>query len=198
MIKPKRISLIRHAESHANVGLKTSKPAEIQLTDKGQQQARELAESIYEMPDIVITSPFVRTLQTAKPLLDKFPQVKHEQWPIYEFNYLSLQRCNNTAMEQRIPWATEYWERCNPDYCDGDGAESFSQFIDRTRDTLNKLRQRPENRIIVFSHMLFISALNWGKQRDFSGKVSSADMQDFKWYLFEKTVANCEIISYSI
>jgi broad specificity phosphatase PhoE len=198
MINGKKISLIRHAESHANVGLKTSEPAEIELTDKGHQQAQELAESIHEMPDIVITSPFVRTLQTAKPLLDKFLQVKHEQWPIYEFNYLSLLRCHNTNMEHRIPWATEYWEKCDPDYCDGDGAESFGQFIERIRDAINKLRQRQENRIIVFSHMLFISALNWGKQRNLSGKISSADMQDFKQYLFENSVTNCQIVLYSL
>jgi broad specificity phosphatase PhoE len=198
MINTKTISLIRHAESHANIGLKTSKPAEIQLTDKGHQQARELADSIHEVPDIVITSPFIRTLQTAKPLLEKFPQVKHEQWPIYEFTYLSPIRCHNTTMEQRIPWATEYWQQCDPDYCDGDGAESFSHFIERTRDALNKFEQRQEKKIIAFSHMLFISALNWNKQRSISKKIASDDMQNFKQYLFEKSVANCQIVPYSL
>ena len=43
----RRISLIRHAESCANVGLKTSKPAEIRLTYVGQQQARELDDLLW-------------------------------------------------------------------------------------------------------------------------------------------------------
>ena len=70
--KEKQILLIRHAESCANVGLKTSTPAEIPLTENGHEQARELAERIIEVPEIIITSPFIRTLQTAEPLLKKF------------------------------------------------------------------------------------------------------------------------------
>ncbi len=190
----KRIWLVRHAESCANVGLKTSRPAEIQLTDTGRQQAKILADSISEMPDLVITSPYLRTFHTAKPLLEKFPQANHEQWPIYEFNYLSSLKCDLTTMQDRIPLAAEYWEKCDPDYCDGDGAESFCQFMERVRQAMMKFRQRPENNIIAFSHMLFISAVNWSNQRAFSGKTSSPDMKDFMQYLFENSVENCQMI----
>ena len=196
MENDKRIFLVRHAESCANVGLKTSKPTQIQLTDTGRRQANQLADSISQMPDLVITSPYVRTFHTAKPLLDKFPQANHEQWPIYEFTYLSPVKCDQTTMEDRIPLAAEYWEKCDPDYCDGDGAESFRQFMERVQQAMMKLRQRPENSIMAFSHMLFISAVNWAKQRAFSEKISSADMKDFMQYLFANSIKNCQIISY--
>lgn len=194
MSHSKQILFVRHAESHANVGLKTSNPAKIELTENGFHQARQLADSIQDAPDLIVTSPFVRTYQTAAPLLEKFPHVEHQQWPIHEFTYLSPLRCHLTTMEQRIPLATAYWDRCDPQYRDGDGAESFSDFIRRTQQTLARLSQRPEGRILLFSHMLFISALNWLQTRPLSANQINQDMQAFRQYLFQNSIQNCQIV----
>ena len=99
-------------------------------------------------------------------------------------------------MEERVPWATEYWQKCDPDYCDGDGSESFSQFIERMRGALNDFEDREERKIIAFSHMLFIKALKWSKHKQLLGKVTHDDMKDFKQYLLKKTVTNCEVVPY--
>ena len=189
----KTIRLIRHAESVANVGKKTASPETVGLTDTGREQARELACKIAEQPDLIITSPFIRTLQTAEPLLDKFPDAKQEQWPIQEFTYLSPDKCNDTSMEDRIPLAMEYWERNDPHYCDGDRAESFAFFVYRVADFKNKIQNRAERNIIVFSHYQFIAACKWMNADN--PKMTSGDaMADFRQYLFSHNLKNAEII----
>lgn len=198
MTAEKEIYLIRHAESHANVGVKTADPAGVRLTKQGHQQAVRLAENFEHKPDLIITSPYIRTLQTAQPLLKKYPSVQHEQWPVYEFTYLCPKRCDNTTMEQRIPWATEYWQKCDPHYQDGDGSESFGLFVKRATKTLEKLHQIEHKRIVIFSHMLFISSLNWLKQKAPNYAMTPEAMLDFREYLFENSVGNCQIIYYQL
>jgi probable phosphoglycerate mutase len=85
----KTIWFIRHAESEANAGLAKTYPDTIPLTLKGFTQARLLAEPIATEPDLIITSPYLRTQQTAQPLADKYPLVPTERWPKHEFNFLS-------------------------------------------------------------------------------------------------------------
>jgi broad specificity phosphatase PhoE len=189
----KTIWLIRHAESTANVGKKTATPETIGLTDTGREQANRLADYISDEPDLIVTSPFIRTLHTAKPLLTKYPRTKHEQWPIQEFTYLSPEKCNNTTMEDRIPMAMEYWERNDPHYCDGDGAESFNSFIGRVIEFKEKLKGRPEKYIIVFSHYQFIAAFDWINGNNQNMNTTEA-MAEFRQRLFSHKLDNTGIL----
>lgn len=182
--------LIRHAESTANVGKKTFYPETIELTETGKMQAKEIAEKITDKPDLVVTSPFIRTLRTAEPLLSKFPETKHEQWQVQEFTYISPLKCHNTTMEDRIPLAMEYWEKNDPYYEDGKGAESFASFITRVADCKAMIKNRPENYIIVFSHYQFIAAFNWLKD---TSRITKELMGEFRQYLFNCQIANASI-----
>ena len=88
----KLVRLIRHAESAANAGLATTAPDSIPLTEKGQLQARAIADSITSAPDLIISSPFERAIATALPTTERFPHVPFETWPVEEFTYLSPNR----------------------------------------------------------------------------------------------------------
>ena len=66
----KKIWLIRHGESIANAGEPTQDHAAIPLSEKGLQQAQELALAIPSAPDLIVTSPFLRAQQTAGPYGD--------------------------------------------------------------------------------------------------------------------------------
>src|SRR5690348_4865955 len=59
------IWFIRHGESEGNVGVRTIDPASIQLTTKGQEQARQVAQAFHEAPALIVTSPYMRAKQTA-------------------------------------------------------------------------------------------------------------------------------------
>src|SRR5262245_50607839 len=85
----KNVWLIRHAESEGNAGLVTSQPDTIPLTKKGIEQALRLADSFTRAPALIVTSPFIRTLQSAEPTIGRFPAVRQEQWQVQEFTHLS-------------------------------------------------------------------------------------------------------------
>lgn len=106
----KVVRLIRHAESAANAGLATTAPDSIQLTEKGQLQARAFADSITSAPDLIISSPFERAIATALPTAERFPNVLFELWPVEEFTYLSPNRFAGTTQADRKPHAESYWK----------------------------------------------------------------------------------------
>jgi broad specificity phosphatase PhoE len=192
----KRIVLIRHAESTANVGCKTSMPRDIELSAFGHEQALALVSGIQDKPDLIVTSAYIRTLQTASPLINRFPDTLHEQWPIHEFTYLSPIRCQDTTTEQRIPLAMEYWNRCDPDYRDGDGAESFADFMVRVRSAKDRIKQRTERCMMLFSHHQFINAMLWIAGRASPHPITAEGMDNFRKFLFSGTIDNCQIIEY--
>jgi broad specificity phosphatase PhoE len=84
----RKIYLIRHAESEANTGKFFYDPATIPITNKGLQQAIDLANRINKVSKLY-HSKFTRTLQTAKPTIDKLKIENVEVHPhIHEFTYL--------------------------------------------------------------------------------------------------------------
>jgi 2,3-bisphosphoglycerate-dependent phosphoglycerate mutase len=155
------IQLIRHGESIANAGGISRTPACIPLSEKGQKQALILADQFPKPPDLIVISAFIRTHQTAAPLLQKYPHVPVETWPVHEFTYLAHHSYNNTTEAQRTPAAKAYWNRLDPDYCDGPGAESFADFIARADALMAKLATQTHSHISIFTHSFFISAVQW-------------------------------------
>src|ERR1700733_9254103 len=119
-----RAILIRHGESTGNAGVPCDDLALLKLTKNGWQQAREVAEAWKEMPNLIVTSPYLRTQQTAQPTIARFPDVSVEAWPIQEFTYLEPSRWNGTLSVERKPYIEAYWRTGDPEFCDGPGAES--------------------------------------------------------------------------
>ncbi|HPY41087.1 MAG TPA: histidine phosphatase family protein [Thiolinea sp.] len=145
------IWLIRHGESTANAGAVTHDPSSIPLTATGWQQARHLADQFEACPDLIVTSPFLRTLQTAAPTRSRFYQTRHEIWPIQEFTYLDPASCVGTTVEQRRARVQAYWQAKDVNYIDGSGAESFSLMLLRVRLMLATLATQ-QGFIVVFGH----------------------------------------------
>ncbi len=191
----KKIWFIRHGESLANAdeNLKSNdfSTSEISLSKKGEQQARELLEHFKDAPDLIITSPYVRTKETANPLMNKHPNVPHEEWPIHEFTYLSSKRCSNSTSLEREPWRDDYWKKSDPHHNDGEGAESFVDFMERVRDTLKKIEKRKENFIVLFSHGYTIAAVKYILEKN-PRKITPKVMQDYKKYFKANKIPNTD------
>lgn len=189
---PKKVILIRHAQSLGNAGLRTTNPTGNVLTETGWEQAREFASSITESPELIVWSSYTRTKETATPLVRKFPHVKAEEWAdIQEFTYLDPVKCFNTTPEERRPMVTAYWQSLDPDYNDGNGAESFAQMIDRARNLLNRVKDRPENSIFIFTHGQFMEAIKILMEHPHAD--SRELMSIFNNHDRGKKVANCEM-----
>jgi len=155
---------IRHGESEANVGQATAHPATIKLTPKGIEQAYSIVSFFKRSPDLIITSRYQRTFETAKPTLNYFPAARHEEWPVEEFTYLMPLDTLTTSLERK-PKVEAFWQREDlfyvDDEVDGKQVESFAAFISRVQQVMCCLRQVKENSIAVFSHEQFICAIIW-------------------------------------
>ena len=100
---------------------------------------------------------FLRAQQTAMPTIGRFPQAHTGIWDcIHEFVYLAPATCVGTTFAQRHPRVIAYWRKLDPDYIDGEGAESYRQLMERIQTTISLLQRRPEQFILLFTHAQFI------------------------------------------
>jgi broad specificity phosphatase PhoE len=157
----KTIWFIRHAESLSNAGFPTDTPHAIGLSEKGLAQAEAVAAQWQADPDLIVVSRYSRTGLTAEPLRRRLPLVPVVELPVHELTFLAPGRYIGTTETTRREPARQYWERCDPDYCDGEGAETFRHFCARVDASLKTLREREEHRIAVFCHGYVIKAILW-------------------------------------
>lgn len=189
----KEIRLIRHAESLANAGVATSTPKDIPLSEKGHQQARSLADSITDEPELIVLSPYIRTEETARPLLKRFPNCPVETLQIQEFTYLAISRCRNTTYEQRKPMVEEFWTRCDPYYSDGDQAESLAELVNRAQEFARRVPEMAGELIFVFTHEQFIKTLMW-VVLNLGGKLNAEFVTDFRKFSTSFAIPNTAVM----
>lgn len=188
------VHFVRHGESAANAGNSTSDPALIPLTEKGWAQARAVAESFAQAPGLIVTSPFERAADTAKPTIERFPGVPVEVWTVEEFTYLSPARCANTTASARKPWVDAYWGSADPDFEDGPGSESFSHLIRRARSTLIRLNSMT-GKVVIFAHGQFMQAVRW-LVTYCPEMINSDSVRDFRVFDISNPIANGECIEF--
>lgn len=155
----KEIWFIRHGESTTNAGEISKDKFSTQLTALGHEQAEAVSGKIPRAPGLIIVTPYIRTQQTAAPLQRRFPQTPLEIWDLQEFSALGDANYINRTWTERIPVMQDFWEQGNPDFVDGAGAESFSAMTGRVRTALEKLQQRDESFIVIFSHGYIIQTV---------------------------------------
>lgn len=190
----KKITLIRHAQSAANAGLATSDHATIPLTDLGYLQAANLPNKINIPPDLIIVSPFLRARETAKPLINAFENVPVEElFLIHEMNNLAPQNCENMTGVERKPFVENYWNLCDPNYIDGEGAESFVTFIRRVENFVKILEAKKERNIIIVGHGRFFQAVLFCMTNN-NFVASKEMMSNFILYFTENFISNTECI----
>ncbi|MCP5097765.1 MAG: histidine phosphatase family protein [Chloroflexi bacterium] len=152
---------IRHGESESNANLITKHPKITELTPKGYQDAERVVAAFTEKPDLIVVSPYVRARQTAVPIINHFSPITVEEWPVYEFTYLHPERYNGTRGSDRSDVAQAYWERNDPHEHEDGGGESFVELMTRTLALIERLQTHPAQFIAIFSHGLFLRALEW-------------------------------------
>jgi probable phosphoglycerate mutase len=195
--------LVRHAESEANAGLASDTPGTTAITKKGQDQAVHFAESFKNLctlrpqftPQLFVTSPYLRTKQTAYPTFENFPEVPHEEWPVQEFTFLAPGKYSGTTYDEREEAREEWWDRGDPHYHDGEGAESFHDLRARASNLIATLNERSmtHDRIVIFTHGRFMRALAWFQLFD-PGPATSLMMGRFLDYDRVTPVPNTTIM----
>ena len=190
----KKVWFFRHAQSLANADKNYksdnfSVPL-VPLSELGLKQAEEVVSYFGLAPDLIVTSSYIRTKQTANYLIKKYPNTPQEEWEdIREFTYLSLDRCFNTSFGERQPFKEEYWNRNDPNYNDGEGAESFSDFISRVRNAIEMLKNCKEKFIVLFSHEFTISAVKYLLEKN-PKEITSKEMSEYREYFLANRIPN--------
>ena len=142
---------------------------------------------------MIIASPFARARHTAVRSFQRFLVSEFEFWSeVREFTYLAPATCIGTTTEERKARVNAYWDTADPDYVDGEGAESFRQFMERVRAVLQKLEGLPCKNIVVFSHEQFIRALLMEQQDE---TFRNADLNE-KMRMFRngRRIDNAEMV----
>ncbi|GIP32159.1 histidine phosphatase family protein [Paenibacillus sp. J2TS4] len=140
----KTIYLIRHCQA---TGQEPAAP----LTRTGQEQAERLAEMLEDKGiEWVVSSPYVRAVETIKPFCER------NQLPCH----------TDERLKERV-LSTENYEdwlsRLKDTYSDLDlkfpGGESSNEAMSRGIAVLNELHDRPENNIAVVTHGALMSLI---------------------------------------
>ncbi|MCP0913164.1 MULTISPECIES: phosphoglycerate mutase family protein [Legionella] len=159
--------LIRHGETEVNSGTWSKTPNETCLTARGIEQARKSAAQILRQPDLFIVSPVIRAQQTSEFFTQKWPKTPTINLPIQEFAYLSSQRLGELSQAEIQANIKEYWQKCDPLFCDGKDAESFADFLKRVfafYQAVLKMR----GFVIAIGHGQFFKAFQLGLTHSFT------------------------------
>lgn len=204
------VFLVRHGESQANAGFATPEPAKVELTSLGEKQAKEVATFLKENTplNLIVTSPYLRTKQTAKPTKVKFPTADVEEWEVQEFTYLSSMHQKCSTVKDRKPLVDIYWTISEPSFFEPSQRdsyynqfmpiyhpESFKVFIWRVQAFIRKLKELDDKcqNIAVFSHEQFIAAVHWCLEREPS-ELTPDSMRDFREFFYENRIPNGGIV----
>ncbi|HEY8481332.1 MAG TPA: histidine phosphatase family protein [Spirillospora sp.] len=194
MVEARRVWMVRHGQSESNAGLPTNGPAASPLTPLGREQAERVAAMFTDPPALIVSSPFVRARQTARPTAERFPETPYEEWPVEEFTYLGMLHSPGTTAKQRQPFVEDYWDRCDPAYAGGGDGESFQGLIERVRAFLDRAASRPpDGPIAVFTHGIFMKAVMWSLLTGVTDPTA-ADMRRFRDFNGSCVVPNGAVV----
>jgi phosphohistidine phosphatase SixA len=73
-----------------------------------------------QAPDLIAHTTYLRTKETATPLIEKYPHIPVEILPVHEFNYQGAHAYVGTTVEERRERTQKYWNKNDPYYNDGE------------------------------------------------------------------------------
>ena len=162
----KKIYFLRHGQTALNKTWVHQYP-ETLLSEKGQEQAKSIAEQLKNTQiDIIICSPFMRTKQTADAvaLITGAPV---EQSALFVELRRSRELWGKSWLSIKSIWIMGlsylFAGRVNWHYSD---EENLEEFRTRTRRALEFIADRPEENILVVTHRGFMAGLVERLKRD--------------------------------
>jgi broad specificity phosphatase PhoE len=157
----KLIYFIRHGETEANVaGIRQG--ASGKLTERGRAQALETAKRFPKQkghPEVIIASPYERTRETAEIIAKELNMV-------LEYSPLLVERRNPTEIIGHVgtePETKKIVDLIDKSFHDDDyrysDEENFTDLKERARELLEYIKTRPEERIIMVTHSIFLKMI---------------------------------------
>lgn len=154
------ILFIRHAESVSNVGGVTMPHNAIPLSDRGFEQADELAKRFDSPPSLVLVSGMVRAQQTAAPLCKRFSLTPEIHPELNEFSVIDPVLIAGLSGPDRKPFVRDYWDNPDPHRRNGADADTFLEIVSRVRAFTEMIPRLPNGTVIV-GHGIWCAMLHW-------------------------------------
>lgn len=155
----KRIYLVRHGQTNANVTQTFQGPDE-PLSEIGQEQAFRLAERVQNLDFAkIIASDYVRTCQTAEPIR-QLVAVPFETSEFFREEKTPTSWLGSTEMDDRgLQFAEDMIEKADDRNWRVEDAENMQDIYTRIEQSLQLLKNDPADTILVVSHGNFLKQL---------------------------------------
>lgn len=164
--------------------------AEIPLSELGRRQAALVATLLDVEPTLILSSTYVRALETARPFSDKTgcPITPHPL--LHEFSALDAGLIEGMVTAQRRPMADAFWSAADPELRHGPGSETFREFSERVAGFAGELAYLPPD-TVLFGHGIWFALLCW-KLWGFKGAEATV-MQEFRRFQRALPMPNCAV-----
>jgi broad specificity phosphatase PhoE len=208
---PQTLWIVRHGQSAGNVARDKAEAAGLHLIDiatrdmdvplspLGERQAQAVGCWFGKLPqpaqpNVVLCSPYVRALQTARALLDAADIDKDDvvfvcDERLREKEFGILDRLTTFGIRQKYPELAEQRGHVGKFYFRPPGGESWCDVILRLRSVIEMItREYRRERVLVVAHQVTVNCLRYLVERLTEAEILGIDR--------EADVPNCGVTSY--
>ncbi|MEO7716792.1 MAG: histidine phosphatase family protein [Capsulimonas sp.] len=208
---PDEILIVRHGQSAGNVARDeavaaghpviqiASRDMDVPLSELGERQAAALGRWFAALPPerrptVVLTSPYVRTRDTARIVLETAGML-HDDLPIIEDERLRekefgvLDRLTVEGVKERFPDQMAFRLALGKFYHRPPGGESWCDVILRLRSVTNTIaREYRHERVLIVAHQVVVLCFRYILEGLTEEQILTIDIA--------QDVANCSVTSY--
>jgi broad specificity phosphatase PhoE len=200
------LGIVRHGESTGNVAAAAAetdrlelidipqRDADVPLSDTGREQAAAVGRWLAGLPappDVVVTSPYLRTVQTAEIALTEagtdLPLHRDERLRDRELGIMDL--LTTHGVRTRLPDEAARRDRLGKFYYRPPGGESWADVALRLRGVLGDLRRDHDGgRVLLFGHEAVVYLLRY--------LVEGLTEPDLMKLAHDGALANCSVTTW--
>jgi broad specificity phosphatase PhoE len=198
------LGIVRHGESTGNVAAAAAesgrleqidipeRDADVPLSDTGREQAAAVSRWLASRPpvDVVVVSPYLRTVQTAEIAVSQLGDVpvrRDERLRDRELGILDL--LTGHGVQTRLPAEAVRRRRLGKFYYRPPGGESWADVALRLRSLLGDLRRDHDGgRVLMFGHEAVVFLLRY--------LIEGLTEQQLMDVARDGTIANCSVTTW--
>lgn len=175
-----KLFVARHGQTQYNIEVRICGRSNVKLTEKGIEQAHELAEMLRDTKiDVILSSPLVRAKETAQIVSEALGAPVEEDDRLAERDYGVID-----GTYEGTPGFMEQWVQFGYRYPEG---ESWLKVVQRVYNFLEDTKNRyPDKNVMVISH--------GGVCRVINSYFESLGNEDF----FKFNLGNCKVMEYEM
>ena len=208
---PARLWLVRHGQSQGNIAREVADEAghheigidvrdvDVPLSDLGHDQAKAVGDWFAslpqdERPEVILTSPYIRTKETAKIICKAGALAGGPERPIIderlrEREFGIFDRLTTAGIRERFPDEAAHRAMLGKFYHRPPGGESWADVILRLRSVLNTINLHySDKRVLVVCHQVVVLCFRYILEELEEAEILRIDK--------EAEVLNCGICAY--